>query len=91
MNHVLLAPADRAVVLRASAYRQVRGVAMVGLVGGALAGLLVAQRIPNTTSADVAGWIVAGLVDRWRGRASRCGGARSIASGRRLGRLRHRR
>ena len=85
VNHVLLAPADRAVVLRASAYRQLRGVAMVGLVGGALAGLLVAQRVPGSSGTEVVGWIAAGVgtggvavVAVW--------GSALVASGRRWGR-----
>lgn len=86
VNHVLLAPVDRAVVLRASAYKQVRGVAMVGLVGGALAGLLVAQRIANTSSSDVVGWILAGAVTGGAAVVAVWGSA-LIASGRRLSRL----
>ncbi len=85
MNHVLLAPADRAVVLRASAYKQVRGVAMAGLVGGALGGLLVAQRVPNTSASDVTGWIVAGLVTGGAAVVAVWGSA-LIASGRRMSR-----
>jgi hypothetical protein len=83
VNHVLLAPVDRAVVLRASAYKQVRGVALVGLVGGALAGLLVAQRVPNTSSSDVVGWIVAGTVTGGAAVVAVWGSA-LVASGRRL-------
>lgn len=86
VTHVLLAPADRAVVMRASAYRQLRGVALFGLVGGALAGLLAAQRIPNQSNTDVAGWIVAGLVTGGAAVMAVWGSA-LIASGRRLGRL----
>lgn len=86
VSHVLLAPADRAVVMRASAYRQLRGVALFGLVGGALAGLLTAQRVPNTSNTDVAGWIVAGLVTGGAAVMAVWGSA-LIASGRRLGRV----
>jgi hypothetical protein len=86
VNHVLLAPADRAVVMRASAYRQVRGVAMFGLVGGALGGLLAAQRIPNLSATDVAEWIVAGLVTGGAAVLAVWGSA-VVASGRRWGRL----
>jgi hypothetical protein len=85
VNHVLLAPADRAVVLRASAYRQLRGVAMVGLVGGALAGLLVAQRVPDSTASDVVGWIAAGVVTGGAAVIAVWGSA-LVASGRRWGR-----
>jgi hypothetical protein len=86
VTHVLLAPTDRAIVMRASAYRQVRGVAMVGLVGGALAGLLAAQRMPNTDAADTAGWIVAGIVTLGAAVAAVWGSA-LVASGNRMSRL----
>jgi hypothetical protein len=59
VTHVLLAPVDRAVVLRGAALQQARGVALVGVVGGALAGLLAAQRVPGDDGA-IAGWIVSG-------------------------------
>ncbi len=86
VNYVLLAPADRAVVLRASAYRQLRGVGLAGLVGGALAGLLTVQRIPAATNGDVAWWILAGIVT---GGATvfAVWGSALIASGRRWGRV----
>ena len=86
VNHILLAPADRAVVLRASAYRQLRGVAMVGIVGGALAGLLVAQRVPDVSGGDVAGWIAAGVATGGAAVVAVWGSA-LVASGRRWGRL----
>lgn len=86
VNHVLLAPADRAVVLRASAYRQLRAVAMVGLIGGALAGLLVAQRIPGASNSNVFEWIVAGVATGAAAVAAVWGSA-LVASGRRMGRL----
>ena len=86
VHHVLLAPLDRGIALRGAAYRQLRGVTLVGLVGGALAGLLVAQRVPGQSGADVAGWIVAGgvtgvlvVVAVW--------GSALVASGRRWSRL----
>jgi hypothetical protein len=62
VNHVMLAPIDRATVLRAAALRQGRGVASAGVVGGALAGLLASQRVPGADSAAVAEWIVAGVL-----------------------------
>ncbi len=86
VNHVLLAPADRGVVMRASAFRQLRGVALFGLVGGALGGLLVAQRIPDVSNTDVVGWIAAGLVTGGAAVMAVWGSA-LIASGHRLGRL----
>jgi hypothetical protein len=86
VTHVLLAPTDRSVVMRASAYRQVRGVAMVGIVGGALAGLLAAQRMPNTDAADTAGWIVAGIATFGAAVVAVWGSA-LVASGHRWSRL----
>jgi hypothetical protein len=86
VSHVLLAPVDRAVVLRGSAFRQVRGVALFGVVGGALAGLLVAQRVPDQSNTDVAGWIIAGIVTG-AALVLAVWGSALIASGRRMGRL----
>lgn len=86
VNHVLLAPADRAVVMRASAFRQLRGVAMVGIVGGALAGLLAAQRVPDTKAADIAGWIVAGIATGGAAVLAVWGSA-LVASGHRIARF----
>ncbi len=86
VNHILLAPADRAVVLRASAYRQLRAVAMVGLIGGALAGLLIAQRIPDASNGDVAGWIACG-VGTGAVAVLAVWGSALVASGRRLTKL----
>jgi hypothetical protein len=86
VNHVLLAPADRSVVLRGAAFRQLRGVLGVGIIGGALAGLLVAQRVPTASDSDVAGWIVAGLVTGGATVVAVWGSA-LVASGRRLGNL----
>jgi hypothetical protein len=86
VSHVLLAPTDRSVVMRAAAYRQARGVAMVGLVGGALAGLLAAQRMPHTTAGDTAGWIVAGIATLGAAVVAVWGSA-LVASGHRMGRL----
>jgi hypothetical protein len=62
VNHVMLAPIDRATVLRGAALRQGRGVASAGVVGGALAGLLASQRIPGADSGAVTEWIVAGVI-----------------------------
>lgn len=86
VHHVLLAPLDRGIALRGAAYRQLRGVTLVGLVGGALAGLLVAQRVPGGNGADVAGWIVAGSVAGLLAVVAVWGSA-LVASGRRWGRV----
>jgi hypothetical protein len=85
VTHVLLAPVDRAVVLRGTAYQQARGVVMVGTVGGALAGLLAAQRIPGEEGSGIAEWIVAGAVTGLAAVLAVWGTA-LVASGRRLDR-----
>ena len=86
VEHVLLAPVDRGLVLRGSAWRQARGVALTGFVGGALAGLLMAQRVPGYDTNDVAAWMVAGTVTGALALFAVWGGA-LIGSGRRLGTL----
>jgi hypothetical protein len=86
VQHVLMAPIERAVVFRQHAYRQLRGLLLFAVVGGGLTGLLVAQRVPNVTGATTAGWIAADAVTAvlsvlaiW--------GAALVASGHRLGPL----
>jgi len=59
---------------------------MVGLIGGALAGVLVAQRVPDTASGDVVGWVVAGMATGAAAVLAVWGSA-LVASGRRLSRL----
>ena len=46
VQHVLLAPVDRATALRRTAIRQLRFAAFAGAVAGALVGLLGARRLP---------------------------------------------
>lgn len=86
VQHVLLAPLERGIPLRGAAYRQLRAVTLVGLVGGALAGLLTAQRVPTANAADVAGWIVAGAVAGLLAVLAVWGSA-LVASGRGWGRI----
>lgn len=86
VNHVLLAPVDRAVVLRGAAVQQARGIAGVGFIGGALGGLLVVQRISGADASAVAQWIVAGAVTGLAAVLAVWGSA-LVASGRRLGNL----
>ena len=45
VHHVFLAPVDRGVVVRTSAYRQLRGVLAMGGFGGVVAGIAASPRI----------------------------------------------
>jgi hypothetical protein len=58
VRHVLLAPLDRALVLRPLARRQLRFGAFVGAALGAVAGLLAFRRLPG----PAAGWIGSGAL-----------------------------
>jgi hypothetical protein len=60
--HVLLSPIDRGLVVRSAAYRQARGVVAIAGLVGALAGVLLAQRVPTAHPEDVAEWVVAGVL-----------------------------
>lgn len=48
VRHVLLSPVDRSLALRGPAYRQLRFAGFVGVVVGAVAGLLAMRRLPGT-------------------------------------------
>ena len=79
VQHVLLAPVDRAVALRGAALRQLRFAAFVGAVAGAVTGLLAARRLPvdpfvAVLWASLAGALVAVVMV----------GAALVASGRRV-------
>lgn len=54
VRHVLLAPVDRRLALRAPAWRQVRFNAFCAMVGGAIAGQLAVRRLPGAPLAWVA-------------------------------------
>jgi hypothetical protein len=56
--HLLLAPIPRELVLRAAAWRQLRGVLLAPAVGGAVAGSVACGRLGG----DRAEWIVAGAL-----------------------------
>jgi hypothetical protein len=54
VQHVLLAPVDRALALRGPAGRQLRSAAAVGAAAGGVAGLLAARRLPGAVPAFIA-------------------------------------
>ena len=58
VRHVLLAPVDRAVALRAPAWRQLRFLVAVGAAAGATAGQLALRRLPG----NPAEWMIVGAV-----------------------------
>src|ERR1700728_790745 len=58
VRHVLLAPIERAVVLRPVAVRQVRFGIFAGAVTGAVAGLLAFRRLPGSA----VGWVGCGAL-----------------------------
>lgn len=82
VRYVLLAPVDRDVALRGPARRQLRSTAFVGMVAGAVVGLLAYRRFPGSPVAWIAGGAVVGVAA-----AVALTGAAMIASGRRLGRM----
>lgn len=79
VHHLLLAPIDRGLALRAIAWRQLRSRMFIGVVAGALVGNLAFRRLPGAP----AGWLAAvaalGIVA-----AAASYGAALLASGRRL-------
>lgn len=60
VQHVLLAPIDRGVVVRATALRQLRGVVAVGALVGGILGVTIADRIPAGFDGTIAPWLFAG-------------------------------
>jgi hypothetical protein len=61
VRHVLLAPVDRGSALRGPALRQLRFMAFVGLLVGAVAGQLASHRLPGSTFAWVGTGALGGL------------------------------
>ncbi len=59
VQHVMLAPVDRAFVVRAAAYRQLRGVVTTGAVAGAVGGAVAGPRFSGH-GADTVTWIAVG-------------------------------
>jgi hypothetical protein len=62
VQHVLLAPVDRGVVVRATAWRQLRTVLAIGVLVGSLLGLTVADRMPAGVTRSPLSWLLAGAV-----------------------------
>ena len=60
VQHVLLAPVDRGLVVRSGALRQLRGVLSAGALTGALLGVIAAPRFPDDSRGAV-GWMIAGV------------------------------
>ena len=58
VRHVLLSPVDRTTALRGPAIRQLRFLAFVGTLVGAVAGELAAHRLPGATI----GWVAVGAL-----------------------------
>jgi hypothetical protein len=82
VHHLLLAPLDRDLVLRAPAYRQLRVVGLSGLAVGAIAGNLAFRRLPGGAGEWVACGAAFGLCT-----ALAMWGTAALASGRRIGRV----
>lgn len=61
VRHVLLSPVDRTTALRGPAIRQLRFLAFVGILAGAVAGQLAGHRLPGTTAAWIATGALGGL------------------------------
>ncbi len=60
VQHVLLAPVDRGLVIRSGAIRQLRGVLSAGVLTGALLGVIAAPRFPGADH-GAAQWVIAGI------------------------------
>ena len=62
VQHVLLAPIDRALALRGPAWKQLRFAVAVGSAAGGVIGLLAARRLPGGVVALVASGVLAGAL-----------------------------
>jgi hypothetical protein len=60
VQHVLLAPVDRGVVVRATALRQLRTVVALGALVGSLLGVTVADRMPPGITRSPTVWLLSG-------------------------------
>lgn len=81
VRYVLLAPVDRDIALREPARRQLRSTAFIGMVAGAVVGLLAYRRFPGNPLAWIASGAALGVAA-----ALAMTGAAMVACGRRLGR-----
>ena len=82
VRHVLLAPVDRDLALAEPGRRQLRHGTFIGLVTGAVVGLLAFRRLPG----HPVSWVASGAAVGAAAGAAMTGAA-MIASGRRLGRM----
>lgn len=60
VQNVLLAPVDRGIVVRSAAYRQLRGVLSMGVVAGAIVGVVAAPRLGGAHPETVS-WLLTGV------------------------------
>jgi hypothetical protein len=81
VQHLLLAPLDRALVLRGPAFRQLRAVLATGVAIGAIAGNLAFRRLPGGAPSWIGSGALFGLCS-----ALLTWGAAALVSGRRIGR-----
>ena len=81
VRHVLLSPIDRAATLRGPAIRLLRFVVFVGLLVGAVAGVLASRRLPHPAYQWVAAGAAYGVIT-----TAAAIGAALVAGGRRLSR-----
>ncbi len=58
VQHVLLAPIARGIVVRTAAFRQLRGVVAMGALGGAVLGALAGPRLSPGGAANVTQWVL---------------------------------
>jgi hypothetical protein len=82
VRYVLLAPVDRDIALQEPARRQVRSMAFLGMVGGAVVGLLAYRRFPGNPVV----WIACGAAIGTAAGVAMTGAA-MVACGRRIGRV----
>lgn len=60
VRHVLLAPVDRAAVLRHPAVQRMRTLAFAGMIAGSAAGLMIGKRAPKTWGWGRQEWVILG-------------------------------
>lgn len=60
VQHVMLAPVERGPVVRAAAYKQLRGVVTSGVLAGAVLGIVAAPKLPGPDR-PTATWVMSGI------------------------------